>query len=909
MRNVRLFFALFFLAWLGLWLAKTWSLDRAADQTTDIHVSSGYLKTVDLFIRHDWLEYSRGEIETNFPDNSGGKALDRFYRQSYLARDVAAFNRGNRSVFRIENNRVVGIDPYRHNVPLPFTERSPWRGNLTYRPVEKTRASLKGENEIFALQHPTQNLSNQVALERVPLSRPRRDGLSRFATGEGFELYGDGVLLGKTHLVGNSVIYNNRDAGDVAEVFVNGLQVRQGNRARLDTGDLIKFEWKTNNTNRYALLWNTVTEDAQAIVNFRSVNGKLIHSPSRPEPQWLSDLLSALNNSFASESVPEKRNDFDIALTLDADLQEVLQQRLSDYCMDLKGKMGRRKSQMFRGAITVMDTTTGDLLALASFPEKEHLASMEGSSAAKARLLRNHNFSKLAMGSVAKVFFSAALLHAHPELADLEIPGYQQREFDRLLGIEIKPALSDHPVRHGGDGWVNFDEFMEYSSNKYAAILLTLGTAYAEGAMKWQESGGELNDKLNPDEYFRLGREHTRRPKLNLRLSNHKDTVRATKTTTLEFLPYAKALYDIFETPVTQKARVDRSRGDSLFDTTLWTPLLTHLYGEDIPRSHAFYGIAPERENLALNLSGDYRTEYISLILGGGSSICSNIKTAEIFSSLVMNQRIRPNLVERLQSRRANQQPKTTKKQKLQDLPIDPRARRKVLDATVRVTSPTGTARRLNKLLRGYKAQLNKEGKTLGFFSKTGSPTNVTYVPGQTAKAMNGLIANGAFRIGKGGQIVYRNKGVVTDQIDRDTGELIFARALRQNKADAAVLRKFGVGPSLLISTCFGYNRGGVHRERSPLVVKNNKLVRLDSGKEVESIGAVYTFTMGIYPKHAERAPAGTNYLPRIDPNQQPERAITVSIVIETVGNSSIAVTLAKKLIEEVLWDELQQTR
>ncbi len=904
------------LVWWFLWIGKIVSLNADRDQQGSIHVSSGYRETVALFIKHDWLRFDPAtrRISKNFDENS---PMDKFYKQSFLQRDVAAFNRGNHNLFRIENDRIIGADPYAHNILLPFNELDSWRGSLTYRPVKGTLASLKGKGLTISLREPTSDLSRRADIPEVSLfdiSQVRKDTR---VPGEAVDLFGAGrgarTYLGKTHLVGRNIIFNNRERDNLLDVSINGVPIDRGRRARLDSGDLLKFEWKQGNQSHYNMLYSTVTEDAPVIAGFRSVNGKWRHMPKEVEPPFMADLVRALNNSFRSPRNPASRdaNDFDLALTLDESLQDKVQTRLVAYCRSLRGKSRSALDRPpFRAAITVMDAKTGELLALASYPEAEDLGrSSIGSS--RNRLLRNHNFSRLAIGSVAKVFWSAAILHEEPRLAGLKIRGYAGGEFESLLGIRINPDLDDHTVYGGEDQWVDFNEFIKYSSNRYSAILLTLATGFQNGSFSAAEPVIGLNARLEHKDQFMIGdRLYNERPPLLLKLTNIPDSneVRSRVTSIMEFGPHARALFELFDVPVTLKDRpYGEGRGDDLLDTTIWLPLLEHLYGQGgVPLHHPFYGLSPERENLAYNLIDNFRTQYISMVLGGGDSTWTNIKTCTAFSRLVVGKKIEPALINRIEGASYTLEPEYNGD--FPGLGMEPRARRILLDAMVRVTDPGGTAGKLNKLLRDYNKGLGDD-KVLGFFSKTGSPTNITFLPGHTDKVMKHLIRTGALKLGSDGKIHYRNKGPISDVSDRQTGVYSFVTWIEGNREDSRLLQKYAFNPLFVMNLCSAYNKDA---QTKPYFSVKKGVLTFSKTREVKSIGGVYTFTMGIYPKRAGRG-GGKTSLPRIDVNNyQPDKALTVSIVIETMGNSvKVAVPLAKQLLEdkEVLWHALHQER
>jgi len=909
MKKARWGLIIFASAWLFIWVGRVVELNWDKDRS-DIHVSKGYLKTVDLFIRHNWIRYNErsAAITPNFEADS---PMERFYNASFLKRDVEAFNGGDQTRFRIENGQIVGINPYTHNIALPFRDVEGWRGSLTYRPLQSTSAMLRGKNEVIALSQPERDLSKAVNLPMITLSDYGKTQPLQRQSGDAVEVFGAGGLyFGKTHLVGDSIVFNNRNAENRVDVSISGEPVLQGHKARLETGDLIKFDWSVGNRKKYSLLWSTVTEDAPAISHYRFVNGKWQHSPQHPKPIFLDHVVRSLNNTFWSENeaVNRNANDFDLALTLDSGLQDETQRRLVEYCRKLRGN--NKKEPLFRGAVTIMDAKTGELLALASFPEERDLENVDDTDSRRNRLLRNHNLSRLSIGSVAKVILAAGILHAEPGLADLKIPEHGEGKTGDILGIQIKPELSDHAV-YGYKGWLNFERFLEQSSNRYAAVLLTLSTGFENNGFSFSQEESEIDNTLTGENRFMIGDKlFEKRPNLNLDLRPMPGGEGAISVinSRLEHEAHARALHDLFDLATTQKETPrGAGRGDDLLDTTIWLPLLKHIYAEnEIPLNHAFYGISPERENLGYNLVDNYRTRFISMILGGASSSWTNVKLTEIYSRMVTGQRVEASIVRRMQSPSFELMPWKERERGFESLGMNPEARDRLLNAMVRVAGPNGTARQLNPMLNKHNAELEKQGKILGFFSKTGSPDNVSFVPTQAAYAVNQLIRSGALYLGPDQMIHYRDHGRVERTRDPKTRELLFSKHLKKNREDRNTINRYAVSPRMVVNLCEAHNNPS---KESPFRIAQGKLAALKKVRKVDSIGGVYTFTMGIYDKEARKSGPKGAYLPSINVNEhQPERALSVSIMIETKGDGpTIAVPFAGQLIDEVLWDVLEK--
>ncbi len=199
----------FCLIWWLLWGGKLISHRETQVANSKIHTTVGYLKTVDLFLQHNWLRYDPGtsSIKKNFVPDS---PMDKFFKQSYLERDVSAFNAGNHDLFRIEDNRITSSNPYAHNILLPFNQLRSWRGDLTYRPVATLQANLQSRYLTIALDPPTVDLSRTPNIPAVTLyDISRKMPPARFS-GPVVNLFGavgnDRAFFGKVHLVGDAIV-------------------------------------------------------------------------------------------------------------------------------------------------------------------------------------------------------------------------------------------------------------------------------------------------------------------------------------------------------------------------------------------------------------------------------------------------------------------------------------------------------------------------------------------------------------------------------------------------------------------------------------------------------------------------------------------------------------------------------
>jgi hypothetical protein len=908
-------------AWLVAWVVHAWRLGRSREATASAYVARGYAETVALFATHGWLTYDAAEdrILTTF---AAGSPMEEFYRKSYLEEDVRRFNDGDRAVFRVENGIVLEVDPNLHNVVLPFTVPRPWTGLLTYRPEALPRGELRGAGVVAELRGPSRTLLEQDVVPAVVVGVPAPNG-EKVVQAEAVNLEAPGgFFFGKAHLVGRAVVFNHRQQRDLPRlVEVSGESVPQGNRARIDAGDLLKLSWSADDgARRYALLWNTSPAESPVMSWHSFVNGSWRRTPAFPQPPFAGDLVTALDAAFlpgpgGRPAAIAHRRGFDLALTLDERMHRRAQAILDAHCRRLR----EPGEPPFRGAVAIMDALTGEMLALASHPAAEDVGGLEDTGA-RHRLLRNHNFARRPVGSVAKPLLAAAIVSAAPVLADLRILGYVDDEIPSVLGVVLHRPLRDHAVPGGADGAVDFEEFLEKSSNRYAAVLLSLATAASADGSRLLPPRGDpgVPEQLPPSDVFWMGAaRHDRRPPVRLALVSDEATglARSERLTLLEHEPHALALQRLFGVPISRSSledapdRESRRRapglGDDLVDTSAWLPLLEFLYGPDrVPRNHTLFAVSPERENLAYNLAGDYRRDYLSVILGGATSTWTPLRLCEAFSRLVTGRGVSAQLVKRIRAADGTVEPAPA----WPSFDMEPALRQRLADALSLVAAGGGTAGALDPLLREWEERLAPDGLAVGFFSKTGSPTVPMTEPTRLALAVNELIRRDALRLGPDGLIHYRDTGAV----DADRPEEADVRrawaALRAHAEDRAVLDGHGVSARSVVRACDRYNDAAPEDRPLRFEVRSGRLVRMLQRRSDDSIGGAYVFTAGVWKAAARRA--RTRASRAVDVSRLPQRAYTVAVLVESQGNGpTVAVPLARELMTGVIWEALREAR
>jgi hypothetical protein len=892
-------------------VAKTVWLSRTPGP--DVHKPRGYEMLANLFLRHRWLQFEEAKTRIDIAQDQEKSAAGHIYRRSFLLPDVEAFNGGERSIFQIDNQIIKGVDATRHNVVLPYGHVDRWEGALRFRPSGAVEASLRGVGIDLQLYGLTRNLLT-IKPPDVTIRGDRAADPVVTARHEVMNLFGrPEVYLGKVYLAGENVIVNNRNTPGSVSMWISGQRIQQGNRAWLGPGDLLKLEWRPAqlSRSRYALLWTEGGRSADVISTPCAINGRWSRCPEDPRLSMADDIIATLDSGVAGRKRGE--DDFDVVLTLDRELNRQVQEALDRNRGKPPVKAGEiaTRRHATRAAVTVMNALTGEILVLASYPSETALSHIDLPSNVEARLLRNHNFSRMAVGSVAKVLFGAAILDADPRLRSLQLRQHGSDTIESVAGIHIDPPIESHAIVTGSDGMVGFQEFISYSSNEYAALLLTLACATRAGEPLPSFSGPPLDTEgrysIGAQAYDRapsvLGEGETR---LKLRQDDKGNIVAGTQST-LEGEPWAdsfKRLFDVEKVVTTPIQSRSPATGDGVIDTAVWQPVIGQLYGSDVPEDQPFRAVGLERENLALNLSHEYRTQLLSLMYGGSAARFTNPKLCEMFSRLVTGRKVAESLVFGIAAFDRDPSPPV---RYFERLPLADDIRGELLDAMTGVVKlpgrEGGTAKDLYKTLAEVDRTLATRKQALGFFSKTGSPRNTITVPSRLAKAVNALIATGAIALDAHGAIAYR--GTVVSENAEAGSEPPSLQMLRINAGDLRVLRRFGVGARLLHNALLLFNVETPENRSRIFVTDAGRLIRMNAVTEIPTTGAVYVFTIAVYDAAARRSdqPLDVDAV-----HHRPLRAYSVAINIEGQGKSTdVAVPFADQLIRDVIWPALER--
>lgn len=708
------------------------ALLAALGRSTGQGPASGYDRLVDAIAQRQWLTVrydSDGEPRIALREGAVGNdpRLRAFVNASYLRNDLQ-----DPSIWRLSDDGqwVEGIDPYAHHIDRPFSDGGGWSGQIRFRQGPAPELRLQSLNDPSA---PPIRLEPQGATaaacdilmptRRIAAPEPRRALSICLKDGDA-----------PPHAVGSIIL-----VGDQAVVRVQTpslLEIRIGGRdvrPRAD-GDVTLTPVPPGET--------LILRTGQAVLRLRLDGGAtdIAHSlPSGARAYFpaLEPVARPIERTMADRpSTP-------LSLSIDGRLQQISQDALASAVATVRASrppdVKPEPDDAFKAAVTVMDTTSGQVLAIASWPlAQTELAPAQRRTRRGQNLIdQNHNFARLPVGSMVKGPFSLAILDADPGLATLKIQGGATGRIRTVLGMDLgKGGFDNH-----GLGLTDFPTFLEHSNNRYALALMML--AYRDPAAPLTSP----RPQPPPIEAWSL-EGHTRVDAPPLPVFGEAKTPG----------PFGWILQPppgrgpAWPDRLTSLFDVDAGQGGGCrYDVAVWRGLTAATP----PCASPLAGASPERERLGFDAIASFRNDYLMAALGGSRSTWSTIKIAEVYSRIVSGLVVRARLTPAADGTAVT-------------LPMrNPQVRATVLDGLARVTK-TGTAAWLGRefATMGYGADVALYGKT-GTMKVAGeAPTE----PGaallrQLAQGDCGLRWDAANGVLKFGFVAPRNQVEATRQI------------------------------------------------------------------------------------------------------------------------------------------------
>jgi cell division protein FtsI/penicillin-binding protein 2 len=684
-------FAVF--AAVGLWQFAVFQ-SRSVE---DFYQPSGYIDKVNKMIQEGKIFYEQKRDSSGYHPEIRTAKLEPedqlFYEGSWLKEDIEAFNDGNSDVFLIDKGWLRGVNIYRHRIESPLASDWNWWGRIY---------SQSSEGYAYLW-----NMRRTLKLYRPPLEEraSAKIGQSEFRE----------VIYGKGHLfqTGLGISLKNRYGNRLADVYsmgdnivlksysqqacaIDGHVVSKGQEQRLEEGDLVQIYFDPGE--REEFLFHDFSRKPLSFVNV--TNGRVNRTNLDNSFHFIQQLAAGIETAV-KKSKKEKKVEFDVHLALDEDLAGLTQTTIANYAKQLS-------SAPMRASCTIMETTTGRILATASVGKKPDDL--------------NENFKLHPVGSSTKIFLAAAASQNYPDLLSLELGPHAPGEEKNLLGYELKEGykLRPHAPYVGEAGTTDFPGYIAKSCNRFHAVLMTLSLAkdnvIATGKQQQENlfSGIALTDSgidRSNGEIYLEGKTLDRKPDLSYFVSPRSDgTLECTNLESSELALNMERLFDV-------KRKYYEGSGD-FFSPEPWNVLFARLGLEQRQDLYpAFYSIMPQTVNLGLNLNIDFRLDFISLIFGGATNRWNNIRLAEATSRLVTNQKVRAHFVEKItENGRELKEPVS-----VEPLGLNPAVHEQLLRGMEAVSAPGGTAGDLYPLLQSLKEKASSR-YTLEFYGKTGTP-------------------------------------------------------------------------------------------------------------------------------------------------------------------------------------------
>ncbi|HEY4942740.1 MAG TPA: hypothetical protein VII56_15030 [Rhizomicrobium sp.] len=830
-------------------------LGPSRDQGSYVYSARGYTKLIeDVFIPENFLEYTANFDSDDLPmvrlapEAERIEAVRRFAANSYLRDDIR-----RNDVWELKGGHLH-INPDAHNIALPLSLRPEWTGNLLFHRGGELRAVLSGPSET-TLVPLTRKLDadDPAVVVRDPFrGGPPLSGAVRLD----FNYGGAAGGVARVFLLGEDM-WLRSVANAQANLFVDGKQVPAGSYRRLPPGAELQFQ--TGNLSKFYFS-RGVTGANVFISHYQPLAGRI----RIPLLEWFAlrfetEMDHLVQQNGERTDLPpaaRARNravlNGNVTTSLDADLQTAVQHKLEEFVAPgLKHEGGRG----FPAAITVMDAKTGQLLALASYP-----ANASQGAGTRRAWEANQNFVNLPIGSAAKPLFSSAILEIWPALSTLAIQEHGTGSYDNLLGLHIAPALNEE-ASFGDLSWITFDDFMQRSSNIYAATLMMLATSLDPFKQ----------DMTRPSAPYRLAggaRDHL--PVLQIAQGNVLDTI----SCCVKWPDELARLYDIQVEDIERQGETSIF-ADDRYDKALWRPLLAALPDARFLRQDNLNSVSPARVNLQLNNVRNFRTEYLTLILGASTSRWNNVKLAEAYARLVTGRRVEARLTE------GGPPPPPMLGCNSGDDPdglFCPKSRDVLLHAMALVAVGSGTAAgQVSAKLAPLAAEAARRGEVLGFYSKTGTPKIPDAVNTPEALAVRQLGRDGILKLDAHGHMI----AVVGDATFALQKASQLAAAQAAIEVDSATFQSIGRNRALLkkvLARALAFNRAPTASQGAQLFrIVNRKVAGVPVGEGKLHEGRVYVFVIGVYPAAALKN-AATH---EVDTTQTPLRALSVAINIQ----------------------------
>lgn len=687
------------------------------------HAADGYNQIIrHIFAERGWLWLQPAEGDGEAlphvglaPDIADIPVIRRFLASSYLQEDLASSDPG---VWQISGDNVRGVSPHRHAIPGPFEGNRVWRGDIEYRQTVDSGLWLVDAERRFELPLQDDPESGSSVLN---VFRGASDVVPS-AAGSYHLVADDGTTIGRIFQIGDRTLISVTQDTAVM-VTVDGLEAnpRLGRVAyqALSPGSSIRFarDGMQPQILRVEGDQNTISRYSPFLGRRRDPSFRYLAEPIEQA------MFLPGNNNTEDRELP-------FVTTLDRDVQAAAQTQLTDI-----GGTQEDEGEI-RAAATVMDTMTGEVLALASFPRTvdDLPPALRATHSGRRLMEADHNLATLAVGSSIKPVFAAAIVSADDRFRSFRLGrgtlnrAGRECAFERLLWVDVeRPAGRDDLAgvndEYCRDVEIGFTDFLVESSNRYAMALMLLA------AQRDLRQPRPLVPLAGSDAYYLNGSWHTEGLEVLFAARGRTETGVLLRGSPRRLgLSWTRALNEAFGVKLDD---VDPDPGQPLEDR-LQDLHQVDFWGEQLADDSsavvALSGISPQREMLDLGSVDHVTNDYLQLILGGGASRWTTIKMAEMFSQLVTGQRVHAVL--------NHGDPYPASRSVLTNSALA------AVQEGLRVTAGRGTAGSLAQLEADLQ-DVAGEGVEVRLYAKTGTPTIEHPVRSPVNAAVNRMIGQG----------------------------------------------------------------------------------------------------------------------------------------------------------------------
>jgi cell division protein FtsI/penicillin-binding protein 2 len=943
---------------------------RQSNQPLTYYSSRSYVQRTNDLIRRGALVFDcrKDAIELT---NVATEAEKKWFAASYLENDVELFNR-NRELFGhffiVSDCQLREINPFLRTIRLPFAKTTEWVGSIEYSGPGSDASLISANGRTIAVTRAVGDAMPRDARTRIGGTENVSSNAVHLDFAGGFQTPGAEVHS----IEGTAVIEQRVKNGQPEDIRLLGNAVGAGRIIKLQSGDWLHLSSTSPVPVSETFLFTGERRyDRLSVIRTRNTRLDRIYTEDDPLLQWVGgndgkEMLTfgeALARSMtnAIHEVPEPRasklaSEFDIQLSIDRSLQSSLDHILGAYARQLANDTA--EGNPFAASVTVMNGKTGEILAAASFPGESDLTTLPGVTAdEQRRLLVNHNFKRHPIGSAGKPFFYAAIATRHPFLLDFTVAPHQP-EPRRDGGDGEREVLQffigrDYKLWPHADARIDMQSALERSCNKFTVELATLALAAPRDLQErtlsqpldrvfarqphvvWprpgkkedgpQIAGQPIDFPVDLGVYMKDDGQP---------VSPREDTTAAVTPGSLDRIdeaPFIETLGEITgvrtygggaapHLPAADSGSVVRSAMVTMnYDLRPWSDLVEKLTALEDDRvawkvRAALQAVSPERVNLSLNQVTNFRTEFISLLLGGSTSQWTNVQLAESLSRLVTKRRVEATMLHAIRPRVAGN-PEQPLKLPPTELAVSDEARNTVLHGMQRVIlGAHGTAIPMAPRVRELEQRF--PGDHIAVFSKTGSPTVNRPESKPTADILAFVVTHGYLFYDKGRLAVSPDQQRVVPYAARGAaGRPQFMDALARASHTAA-LRTGQPATPQTISRILGYVDRFARNSRE-LVFASQAAVRLSetAGSPIHVVAGELVLNRD-HPifDAVEHADSSAVYMLSIvkwkgagdiptpqDLAANDARVITIVLYLDIGPGSQVAVEAARAMIPEIV--------